>query len=37
MLLYRTPSASADLFMKLVSEGLSWARAWTIVQKTLHR
>lgn len=36
MLIYRTPSESAALFDRLVSEGFSWAHAWTVVQKTLQ-
>lgn len=37
MLVYRTPKPTEAMFNKLIAEGVSWARAWTIVQAAMIR
>lgn len=35
MLVYTKPTPATELFNSLVAQGLSWARAWTLVQQAL--
>lgn len=37
MLVYRTPKPTEVLFNKLIAQGLSRARAWTVVQAAIQK